>query len=78
MAFTTTDLTNIETAITKLATGSRVVRCNVDGDEVEYHRTDLMDLLNLRDRIKAELAQAASTDTSNKGQARRAVTSKGY
>lgn len=78
MAFTSTDLTNVETAITKLATGARVTSCTIDGDEVQYHRADLMDLLKLRDLIQSELNTASSTDTSNKGRARKAVTSKGY
>lgn len=78
MAFTSTDLINLETAIMKLATGSRVVQCNIDGDMVEYHRSDLKDMLALRDQIRAELAEAASTTTSNRGRARWAVTSKGY
>lgn len=78
MAFTSTDLTNLETAIMKLCTGSRVVQCNIDGDLVEYHRADLKQMLALRDQIRAELAEAASTTTSNRGRARWAVTSKGY
>jgi len=76
MAFTSTDLTNIETALTKLATGARVVECTIDGDTVIYNRTNIKDLLALRDRIKGEIATAAST--SNYGRARVAVTTKGY
>lgn len=78
MAFTASDLTNLETAIMKLVNGTRVVECNMDGDLVIYHRTDLQDMMNLRDQIKAEIALAASTDTTNRGRARYAVTTKGY
>lgn len=76
MAFTSTDLTTLETALTKLASGQRVVECTVDGDTVTYNRTNISDLLKLRDRIKGELAAADST--SNYGRARVAVTTKGY
>lgn len=77
MAFTATDLTNIETAIMAIANGSRVVECEIDGDRVEYHRTDLKSMMDLRDRIKGEIAAAATT-ASSYGRARVAVTTKGY
>jgi hypothetical protein len=77
MAFTATDLTNVEAAITALATGSRVVECEIDGDLVQYHRTDIKSLLSLRDTIRAEIASASST-YNTRGNARIAVTTKGY
>lgn len=76
MAFTATDLTNIEEAIIKLGRGTRVVECSIDGDIVQYHRTDLKSMLSLRDQIRAEIASAASTST--RGRTRVAVTTKGY
>lgn len=76
MAFTATDITNLEAAIMSLAKGSRVVECNIDGDMVEYHRSDLKSMMALRDTIKAEIAAASSTATH--GRTRVAVTTKGY
>lgn len=77
MAFTATDLTNIETAIVKLASGTLVVECEIDGDLVRYNRADLQQILALRDQIRAEIAAAAST-YSSRGNTRIAVTTKGY
>jgi len=74
MAFTATDLTNIEIAIVKLATGTLVWECNIDGDLVQYNRTDLKDIMALRDKIKQELASTAASYS----RVRVAVTSKGY
>lgn len=76
MAFTATDVTNLEAAIMKLANGSRVEECNIDGDMVQYTRSDLKSMMDLRDTIKAEIAAAASTAT--RGRTRVAVTTKGY
>lgn len=76
MAFTATDVTNLETAIMKLAKGERVVECNIDGDMVQYHRSDLKSLMALRDAIGAKVNAASSTAT--RGRTRVAVTTKGY
>lgn len=79
MAFTTTDLASVETAIIKLASGARVVQVNVDGDIVEYNKTSIRQLLDLRDRIKAELnAEDTTSATYSQGRARRVSTSMGY
>lgn len=79
MAFTTTDLSNVETAIIKLAQGARVVQVNVDGDVVEYNKTTIAQLLNLRDQIKAELnAEDTTSTTYSQGRARRVSTGMGY
>ena len=79
MAFTTTDLSNVETAIIKLASGSRVVQVNVDGDIVEYNKTTIRQLLDLRDQIKAELNAVDTTSaTYSQGRARRVSTNMGY
>lgn len=76
MAFTATDLTNIEAAIMKLGNGARVVECNIDGDLVQYQRANLKDMLDLRDLIRQELAAAAAPTTYSR--VRKAVTTKGY
>jgi len=76
MAFTATDVTNLEAAIMKLANGARVVECNIDGDMVQYHGSDLKSMMALLSDIKAQIAAASSTAT--RGRTRVAVTTKGY
>lgn len=80
MAFTATDVTSIETAIKALVNGSRVVECSINGDLVQYHRTDIGSMMKLRDTMIAEIAAAtaAASTTSNRGRTRIAVTTKGY
>ena len=56
MAFTSTDLTNVETAITELATGSREVQVSVGDKMIRYAETDLSKLMTLRTIIKADIA----------------------
>lgn len=77
MAFTATDLANIESAIVKLASGVLVVECEINGDMVQYNRANLKQMLALRDLIKSELAAESST-YSSRGNTRIAVTTKGY
>lgn len=74
MAFTTTDLANIEAAIVKVAVGTRAIECTIDGDTVVYQKSDIKDMMALRDQIRQELA---STATGYK-RSRFAVTTKGY
>jgi hypothetical protein len=76
MAFTSTDLSNIEEAIRKLYKGIHVVECSIDGDLIRYQRTDLDDMLKLREQIKKEIAEAAASTSYSR--ARVAVTTKGY
>lgn len=54
MAFTSSDLTAVETAITNRISGGAVKRYSTgDGRQLEY--MDMEQLLKLRDRIKREL-----------------------
>lgn len=73
MAFTTSDLASVESAITALACGSRVTTVTVDGETTEYAITSLPSLLNLRDKIKLDIATSLSTVRY-----KRIVHSKGY
>lgn len=75
MAFTSTDRTNIESAITALATGQAVARVRfADGEEVTYSQTDIPTLQKLLGQIKNDISAAT---TGNK-RYRHVVTSKGY
>ena len=74
MAFTSTDLTEIEAAIVALAKGERVVQVTLNGEEIQYNRTRLPELVALRDQIRGEVQQAVSGNTRH----RYASTSKGY
>lgn len=55
MAFTTTDLTNVEAAIVSLATGGRVAQTVINGKQVRWAETDIDKLQALRSIIQAEL-----------------------
>ena len=59
MAYTSSDLTNIETAILALATGTRLVRVVINGKSKEYAQADLKQLEALRNTIKSEVNAAA-------------------
>ena len=61
MAFSSTDLTSIEAAITALATGERVARVTIGGKMIEYHPADLDKLLRLRGVVSAEVSAAAGS-----------------
>jgi len=60
MAYTQTDLEKVERAIIDLAAGERVAEVNFgSGDSTRYDGSvGLSQLLNLRDRIRGELAAA--------------------
>jgi len=55
MAFTSTDLANIESAIIALATGDKVVQVIVGDKNIKYADTDLTKLRELRSLIQTEL-----------------------
>ncbi len=59
MAYSESDLTTIESAITSLAAGTRKVRATLNGKTVEYGQVDLAQLRSLRDQIQAEVSSAA-------------------
>ncbi len=59
MAYTDTDLTNIQTAIMALATGTRVVSLSIGGKTIQYGQAQLNELKALRDEIKSEVNSTA-------------------
>lgn len=61
MAYTSTDLTNVESAITALVNGTRIISVDIGGKTIQYAQTQLKDLLTLRDAIKIEISETAST-----------------
>lgn len=56
MSYTSSDLSNIQAAILSLATGERIVSVSfADGKTIEYSRTDLTKLQELRNVIMSEI-----------------------
>ena len=60
MAYTATDLTNLEQAIVKLATGSLTVRFTMGDKSIEYGQSDINDMRKLRNQMVAELSTSAT------------------
>lgn len=60
MAYTQTDLDNIEKAIIDLATNRRPVRFVLEGEVVEYGIVNLPQLRALRNEVAAEISLADS------------------
>ncbi|SEM78826.1 gpW protein [Syntrophus gentianae] len=60
MAYSETDLSNLEAAIIALATGSRKVRVAMGDKIVEFSDTDLDKLKSLRRDMMAELPGTAN------------------
>lgn len=61
MAYTQSDLDNIERAIIDLATNRRAVKFVVDGDVVQYSLVELPQLRALRNEVAGELARTDSS-----------------
>jgi len=59
MAFTASDLTNIDAAIVEIAAGKRVVATEVNGQRREFQRVDLDKLIALRAIVQADVAGSA-------------------
>lgn len=59
MAYSSTDLANIQAAVTALATGIRKVRVTLNGKSIEYATADLDQLTRLRDQAQAEVNATA-------------------
>jgi len=55
MAFSASDLANIESAIVALATGSRAARVTIGDKTIQYSETDIAKLQSLRAMIQAEV-----------------------
>lgn len=60
MAYTSTDLANVERAIIDLATNKRPVKVRIGSDEFQYSMVDLPQLRALRNEIAAEVADSAA------------------
>lgn len=65
MAFSATDLSNIEAAMVDLATGKRVVSVDVGGKVRQFQSVDLDKLQRLRTIIKADINDAAGNGFVN-------------
>jgi len=61
MAFSATDLANIESAIVEIAMGKRVVTVEVGGKTRSFQAAGIENLLRLRDVVKADIEDAAGT-----------------
>ena len=59
MAFTGTDLSNVEAAIVALATGERAVSVTIGEKAIRYSEADLGKLRALRSEIMTDLQAAA-------------------
>jgi len=58
VAYTQSDLTNVQQAIVDLATGKRTTRFVISGEVVEYGIVSLPELRKLRDEIAADVSLA--------------------
>jgi len=73
MAYTSDDLTSIQTAVLALAAGSRKVSATINGKRMEYGIVQLPELMKLRDQIQSEVSSTAErrrfvlTSTVTKG-----------
>ena len=59
MAYTSTDLANVKTAIVALSTGERAVSVSFGDKQFKYSEVDLDQLRRLRTEIQAELRVAS-------------------
>ena len=66
MAFTATDLANIESAMVDLALGKRVVQVDFGGKTRQFQSVDLNKLQKLRDMVKADVLSASGSGCINK------------
>jgi hypothetical protein len=63
MAYTTTDLTNIETAIKEFIAGTRVGQVSIGDHLIKFADVTLADLERLRTQIKSEIGTYYSPRT---------------
>jgi len=64
MAYTSTDLTNVETAIQAIIAGTRTVSLTMGDKTIEYTAVKLPELQALRTEIAMEVGMAAGTYAS--------------
>jgi len=67
MAFTETDLANVEAAIVGLQTGTRAVQVMSGDKSVRYQESQLKDLLSLRTTIMHELGMISFRTYAGQG-----------
>jgi len=60
MAYTATDLANVQEALIKLATGKRVVSYTIAGRTVTYNQAQIKEVQALRDEIRAEVENTSA------------------
>ena len=60
MAYTSTNLVAVQTALLALATGDRVVSVSMEGQTIEYGRADITKLEALRSSIIAEINRTST------------------
>ena len=65
MAYTSDDLTSVETAIRNLIAGRRVASVTIGGETVQYSQVDLPQLRAIRDEIKGDVAEADGSEISS-------------
>jgi hypothetical protein len=63
MAYTQSDLDNIQAALVELATGKRRVRVSMGGKLIEYGQVDIQSLKNLRSEISTEIEAATGVSS---------------
>jgi hypothetical protein len=63
MAYDSTDLTNVNAAITRLLSGDQIVRITRDGRTTEYTTASLGELDALRTKIQNEVNTPATSTT---------------
>jgi hypothetical protein len=61
MAYTSTDLTNIETAIRALVAGTRKVSLTMGDKSIQYSNVDLPALRELKAEIQAEIGVSSGS-----------------
>lgn len=67
MAFTSTDLSNVEAAIVSLATGARVAQVSIGDKIIRYAESEFEKLCSLRALIQQELGLVAPRTYAKQG-----------
>jgi hypothetical protein len=75
--WTTDDLEAVRCAITEIVAGKRLVTLQLGEHTTQYQATRLSELLDLRDRISAELNAAVTTQSGRRPRVYRTQFAKG-